>query len=644
MKDGCKPVPGDPVRVKSAVAIYRTLDERGCLDGMPFMPEMLAYCGMIIPVWRRVERVCVEGDRMRRLRGMLFLGELRCNGSAHGGCEKGCRIFWHESWVESPERAQPAEVANVSGEYPYPVHCDDRYVCQSTELLRATSRISRLNPGQYVRDVMNGSWRWRDMLRFVGVAIRLRMRILLGGMQSVKPAGCQTVTPVDCLNLQPGEWVRVRSRSEIAATLDRRGRNRGLDYSIYMLPFFGRAFRVRQRVNRIILETNGQMRDVSNTVTLACATCNGHGRWGGCPRDQFHLWREGWLERISPRMERVDDDRWDELVASHPDGTPYHLSGWRRSLEATFSHIKGHFYKLPNGDGVAVYDVAGWLLGRRTVSVPFATKCGVLKGNANGHRDLSDYLRAICDQHRSPRFELRAQSMSHAFIEQFGFDRVSTVKHHYVALDGGIDHIWKNLSRTNVRQRVRRAGQEGLIARHEHDAGGLVAFYDLFAATRRRLGLPVIDYSFFRNVGRYMPGGSIMVVIARRGNVPEAALYALRHRDTLHFEYSGSAPGASASGANQLVWWSALAWACEHGLREVSFGCTDPANQSLLAYKRHWGAVEEDLVTLVCDLGGRMRSGARRGVKNHLAMRSFFRHAPLPVHRMASRLIYRHWG
>ena len=36
---------GDLVEVRSKNEILATLDENGCLDGMPFMPEMVPYCG-----------------------------------------------------------------------------------------------------------------------------------------------------------------------------------------------------------------------------------------------------------------------------------------------------------------------------------------------------------------------------------------------------------------------------------------------------------------------------------------------------------------------------------------------------------------------------------------------------------------------
>ena len=40
---------GDWVEVKSALEILESLDGDGTLDGLPFMPEMMDYCGRQFP-------------------------------------------------------------------------------------------------------------------------------------------------------------------------------------------------------------------------------------------------------------------------------------------------------------------------------------------------------------------------------------------------------------------------------------------------------------------------------------------------------------------------------------------------------------------------------------------------------------------
>ena len=48
------------VQVRCAGEILETLDQDGALVGMPFMPEMVAFCGKSFRVARRAERACVE--------------------------------------------------------------------------------------------------------------------------------------------------------------------------------------------------------------------------------------------------------------------------------------------------------------------------------------------------------------------------------------------------------------------------------------------------------------------------------------------------------------------------------------------------------------------------------------------------------
>jgi hypothetical protein len=134
------------------------------------------------------------------------------------------------------------------------------------------------------------------MLRFLLVPIGLNIVKRIGVASQVR--GSRSKTPDHELGLQAGDRVRVKSKEEIAATLDRGGRNRGLEFTPLMHHCCGRAFTVRQRVERMILEASGEMRELKNTVMLESATCDGRVFFGGCPRNELHFWREAWLERL----------------------------------------------------------------------------------------------------------------------------------------------------------------------------------------------------------------------------------------------------------------------------------------------------------------------------------------------------------
>src|ERR1044072_7114413 len=92
---------GDTVELRPPAEILATLDEHGCLEGLPFMPEMLAYFGRPYRVPAQVARACatVHYTGGRRLRETVILEDLRCDGSAHAGCGAQCRLYWKEAWL-----------------------------------------------------------------------------------------------------------------------------------------------------------------------------------------------------------------------------------------------------------------------------------------------------------------------------------------------------------------------------------------------------------------------------------------------------------------------------------------------------------------------------------------------------------------
>ena len=104
------------------------------------------------------------------------------------------------------------------------------------------------------------------------------------------PAGLE-----ENLGLRPGEVVEVKSEAEILATLDERGRHRGLLWMPNMARFCGKRHRVLKRMETIMLESTGELRKIRNTVLLEGAMCED---LYGCDRSCFHYWRETWLRRV----------------------------------------------------------------------------------------------------------------------------------------------------------------------------------------------------------------------------------------------------------------------------------------------------------------------------------------------------------
>jgi len=318
------PRAGDVVRVRSREEILATLDADGRLDGQPFMPEMLAFAGRELPISAVAHKTCDTINRpstgMRQLDHTVHLAGARCDGSAHGGCQAGCLLFWRQEWLETPDgsplRAQPQTSTPAATEETLQADTvagtdgdgATVYRCAATEVMRVSSPLPRLDPNQYVADVRSRNFSAAYVLRgllvmvfnqFQGLSRKLLPRWLriAGGLPYPFYRGTGPGSAPEPLGLQPGELVEVRSKDEIMAALAPNSKNRGLIFDGEMLPYCGRRARVLRTVDKIIDEQTGRMIHLRDCVILDDITCMGrYHRF--CPRAIYPYWREAWLRRI----------------------------------------------------------------------------------------------------------------------------------------------------------------------------------------------------------------------------------------------------------------------------------------------------------------------------------------------------------
>jgi hypothetical protein len=327
--------PGDVVEVRSPAEIMATLDDRAATEGMPFMPEMLQYTGRRFTVTRRVEKICDTAGKIsgqpsvsRRMRRTVYLEDLRCDGSGHGGCQAGCRLYWKEDWlrvIDSETGAADTESSNASlaalaeasttavrdlGDARHEV-----FRCQATDARIASEPLSALDPRQHIREVAAGNVSVARVVSVLGRAAVDRgwLMVRIGGSRVLRtlrlrsprstPGQGEPIRPPRrSESIQPGDVVRIRSLAEIERTLDGGARHRGLYFDEpEMSVYCGGTFTVKDRVQRIIDESNGEMIEFkSDCLILEGVCCTGEHssrRWF-CPRGIYSFWREDWLEVV----------------------------------------------------------------------------------------------------------------------------------------------------------------------------------------------------------------------------------------------------------------------------------------------------------------------------------------------------------
>src|SRR6266699_4379116 len=125
------------------------------------------------------------------------------------------------------------------------------------------------------------------------------------------------------MTLCAGDWVQVRSKEEILASLDGNGRLDGLPLMPQMLKWCGQRFQVYKRAHKTCDTVNGAItndwlgRRLPNAVHLDLR-CDG-AAYGGCQAACLIFWKDAWLKPVSGSSTAA-------VISSHHESEPRNQS------------------------------------------------------------------------------------------------------------------------------------------------------------------------------------------------------------------------------------------------------------------------------------------------------------------------------
>jgi hypothetical protein len=242
-----------------------------------------------------------------------------------------------------------------------------------------------------------------------------------------------------------------------------------------------------------------------------------------------------------------------------------------------------------------IYLVPG-LFARRLVAVPFRDRGGPVFDTPEA---LAALLQRANELARSNRASLVLKS-----LEPFpdAANAGGLLRHdHWVRSQMSLgtltrDDLWERIGGKN-RNMVRQAQQHGLTAScTTSQPGAAERWYALHLETQHRLGVPAFPARFFQLMLETLaPSASIELVEVRDRTGPCAATLLLLHRDTCIYGYSASSAEGRRLRANDLLLFEALALAAERKFAWFDLGSDSPSQESLLFFKRKWGAEQHPI-------------------------------------------------
>jgi hypothetical protein len=167
-----------------------------------------------------------------------------------------------------------------------------------TKMSPAACQIHCLEPMSEPLSRVEIAWQLRYKLKRV---LRRRLRYVLNTLSRPSEAASpvtRTAGGAASRSLVAGQLVKVKSREEIEATLDRWNYLKGCGFMEEMWPYCGTTQRVHKPVEKFLDERDYRVKKTRGIVLLEGLQCEGTVDYGRCDRSCYYFWREEWLEPV----------------------------------------------------------------------------------------------------------------------------------------------------------------------------------------------------------------------------------------------------------------------------------------------------------------------------------------------------------
>jgi FemAB-related protein (PEP-CTERM system-associated) len=315
---------------------------------------------------------------------------------------------------------------------------------------------------------------------------------------------------------------------------------------------------------------------------------------------------------------------WDTFVREAPDGSPFHLTAWKRAVETAFGH-RPHYLMAVGARGLEgvlpLFEVRGLLGGRALISVPYAVYGGICATTPEAREGLLEAATHLVRRLRTRYVELRHRETQRVALP---------TKARYVTFSRPISASEEeNLAAIPRKQRrmTRQGAKHGL--RPEHGLEHLDGFYDVYAASVHTLGSPVFPRRLFHAIAQEFGKACELLTIWKDERMV-AGVLSLTHEDRILPYYGGALREAFGYAVNDFMYWELMCHAARAGFRVFDFGRSREGTGPY-DFKRHWGFEPEPLpYQYVLRDGGALPDLSPSNPKMRLAIAAWKR-LPLPV-------------
>lgn len=344
---------------------------------------------------------------------------------------------------------------------------------------------------------------------------------------------------------------------------------------------------------------------------------------------------------VSGTVNPLGEPGWDDMLASHPDGSFFHATPWARVLVESYGYRPAYFTVVENGTLQAllpVMEIRSVFTGKRGVSLPFSDYADPFAANEEQYRHLVTRAVQYGKEKHWSTLEIRGgecpwpeRVVSREFLG------------HRLNLARSEKEVFSSF-RTNMKRNILRAGKDGVTVEISDTAEFMEAYYRLHCITRKGHGIPPQPLRFFRKIQEHvLRRGLGCIVLATFRQAVVAGMVLFHHGRKAIYKYGASNDAGKQCRANNLLMWEAIRWYLRKGFTEFCFGRTEGEHEGLREYKRGYGPLEYPIRYYKYDMARNRVTDERAGDAVGTLSR-YYRKIPIPISRVVGTLVYRHIG
>jgi hypothetical protein len=330
---------------------------------------------------------------------------------------------------------------------------------------------------------------------------------------------------------------------------------------------------------------------------------------------------------------------WDEHIQCIDGATVFHTSFWARVLYESYGYQPTYFTIFQNNkiEGcLPVMGIKSNLTGRRGVSLPFTDECSILSKSSESFKLLWEFAIKQGKKKRWHFIALRSNCSNFSFAHEY-----DSFIFHIINLESS-DKNQMSRFRSSTKRNIKKAIKYGVVIDKSYSLESIKSFYKLNCLTRKKHGLPPQPMRFFLSFHKNIISKKMgFVLLAKYNDTIVAASIFLQYLDQIYYKYGASHYKYLNLRPNNLLMWEAIKHGIRSANRTFNFGRTDIANKGLLQFKQGWGAKEEKVKYYKFSLKNGTFISKPPNIKSSY---KFLRRAPIPLLKLAGRILYKHVG